>query len=219
MKPAFLALLCAVAFLAACKKSQPSPEFAEANERFTKLYARDLDDAYVSDEIGEIESLLKQVPSNSADHAAAAELLTRIQKGREEREQALAEEEAAAAEGTSLEDAPPFEPANETATPDESAEAPDASVDAGPSGPTQPVSGMTMREFQDRFGSCFSEVPAVEIVGKGPLPAYEVRDLPSCRDRFTGYLSSFVVFENGKVLGRAPKELPPRPAPNPDAGG
>jgi len=77
----FLAVVLLLA-LTGCARKEPSPEFTRASERFNKLYAKELDDAYVDPAIHEVEALLEKVPADSLDAQAAAQLLTRIRDNR-----------------------------------------------------------------------------------------------------------------------------------------
>ena len=63
-------------------RKEPSPEFTRASERFNKLYAKELDDAYLDPAMREVEALLEKVPPDSLDAAAAAQLLSRIRENR-----------------------------------------------------------------------------------------------------------------------------------------
>ena len=71
-----------------CARKEPSPEYTRASERFNKLYAKELDDAYVDPAIHEVEALLEKVPADSLDAQAAAQLLNRIRTNRARIEQA-----------------------------------------------------------------------------------------------------------------------------------
>ena len=71
----------ALLLLLGCKP-QASPEFTEAHQLFSQLYAVHLDAAYARPEMEGVVSLLKAVPANSLDAAAARELLSRIEAGR-----------------------------------------------------------------------------------------------------------------------------------------
>ena len=83
--------------LTGCARKEPSPEYTRASERFNKLYAKELDDAYVDPAIREVEALLEKVPADSLDAQAAAQLLTRIRENRTRIEQASKDREKALA--------------------------------------------------------------------------------------------------------------------------
>ena len=83
------ALLLALSLAGAgCSRKEPSPEFTRASEKFNKLYAQQLDDAYLDPGMREVEALLEKVSPDSLDAAAARQLLTRIREGRGRFEQA-----------------------------------------------------------------------------------------------------------------------------------
>lgn len=69
---------------------RPSPEYEEAHQLFSQLYAVHLDAAYTRPEMERVVSLLKAVSPKSLDAAAARDLLARIEAGRA---QLAAEEE------------------------------------------------------------------------------------------------------------------------------
>jgi murein DD-endopeptidase MepM/ murein hydrolase activator NlpD len=79
-------------------RPRASPEYEEAHQRFSQLYAVHLDAAYGRPEMDGVVSLLQAVPPQSLDAPAAAELLARIATGRsqlaedEERRHAIARE-------------------------------------------------------------------------------------------------------------------------------
>jgi murein DD-endopeptidase MepM/ murein hydrolase activator NlpD len=70
-------------------RPRTSPEYEEAHQRFSQLYAVHLDAAYARPEMDSVVSLLEAVPPSSLDAAAARELLARILAGRAQ----LAQEE------------------------------------------------------------------------------------------------------------------------------
>ena len=63
-------------------RPRPSPEYEEAHQRFSRLYAVHLDGAYARPEMDRVVSLLQRVPPQSLDAAAARDLLARIEAGR-----------------------------------------------------------------------------------------------------------------------------------------
>jgi murein DD-endopeptidase MepM/ murein hydrolase activator NlpD len=74
----FLLLLLA---LPGCRP-RASPEYAEARQRFSALYAVHLDAAYARPEMDLVVHLLEAVPPNSLDAPEAKGLLARIEEGR-----------------------------------------------------------------------------------------------------------------------------------------
>jgi murein DD-endopeptidase MepM/ murein hydrolase activator NlpD len=110
LRSLFLASLTA-GLLLGCRP-RASPEYEEAHQRFSQLYAVHLDAAYGRPEMEQVISLLGAVPERSADAVAARELLARIQAGRAE----LAQEEQARHALVREMLAAPTEPAAELAT-------------------------------------------------------------------------------------------------------
>lgn len=209
--------------LAGCARKEPSPEFTRASERFNKLYAKELDDAYLDPAMREVEALLEKVPPDSLDAAAAAQLLSRIRENRARLDQASKERDTALAEartpptfsGRSVSPPPPPAPGQRPAA----APAPDA----GP--PPAPSAGMTTRDFNRMFGECFEPAGPVEVAGRGTRDSFTLVDTNRCRTQLPGMVNSVVLADGETVLGVVPKTALQRvpadagtPAP-PDAGG
>ena len=213
--------------LAGCARKEPSPEFTRASERFNKLYAKELDDAYLDPGMNEVEALLAKVSPDSLDAAAAADLLKRIRENRARLELASKERETALAEartppsysGRSV--SPP--PAQPTPTSGQRPPPPPP-VDAGPA--TAPSAGMTTRDFNRMFGDCFEPAGPVEVNGRGTRDSFTMLDTSRCRSLLPGMVNSVVLADSQTVLGVVPKTALTRvpvdggapPAP-PDAGG
>ena len=211
--------------LAGCARKEPSPEFTRASERFNKLYAKELDDAYLDPGMHEVEALLAKVPPDSLDAAAAADLLKRIRENRARMEQASKERETALAEartppsysGRSV--SPPPPPPTPT-----SGQRPPPPVDAGPA--SAPSAGMSTRDFNRMFGDCFEPAGPVEVNGRGTRDSFTMVDTSRCRSLLPGMVNSVVLADSQTVLGVVPKTAltrvvvdgGPPPAP-PDAGG
>jgi len=206
-----------------CARKEPSPEYTRASERFNKLYAKELDDAYVDPAIHEVEALLEKVPADSLDAQAAAQLLTRIRENRTRIEQASKDREKALAAART---APTFSGPSVSAPlppPSSRPSAPPA-PDAGPL--SAPTAGMAMRDFNRLFGDCFEQAGPVEVNGRGPRDSYTMVDSDRCRRAMPGLVNSLVLADSETVMGLVPKSalrrtLPdggaPPPAP-PDAG-
>jgi len=209
--------------LPACGRKEPSPEYTRASERFNKLYARELDDAYVDPAMHEVESLLEKVPADSLDAQAAAQLLARIRENRARLEQASRLREKALAEartppsfsGQSV--SPPPAPPGPPRPP------PPPAPDAGP--PSAPSAGMSTRDFSRLFGDCFEPAGPVEVNGRGTRDSYAMVDSYRCRNAMPALVNSVVLADSQTVLGVVPKSAlqrtpvdgGPVPAP-PDAG-
>jgi len=218
----FLAVVLLLA-MTGCARKEPSPEYTLASERFNKLYAKELDDAYVDPAIREVEALLEKVPPDSLDAQAASQLLTRIREGRAriektstDRDKALAAARTAPKfSGPSVSTPPPPpQPASRPAP---------AALDAGP--PSAPTAGMPMREFNRLFGDCFEAAGPVEVNGRGPRDSYSMVDSDRCRRAMPGLVTSLVLADSEAVMGIVPKSALRRtpadggtPPAAPDAG-
>lgn len=218
-----LALLLALA-AAGCSRKEPSPEFTRASERFNKLYAQKLDDAYVDPAIREVEALLERVPADSLDAQAASQLLTRIRDGRSRLETATREREKALAEARTP---PKFSGGSVTAppvSPPPVAARPASPPDAGTT-PLAPSAGMSTREFNRLFGDCFEPAGPVEVSGRGTRDSFTLVDSGRCRTSLPSMANSVVLADSQTVLGVVPKSALRQepvdggtPAPR-DAGG
>ena len=209
--------------LAGCSRKEPSPEYTRASERFNKLYAKELDDAYVDPAMREVEALLERVPTDSLDSQAAAQLLARIRENRTRIEQASKDRDQALAEART---APTFSGRSVSPPPAPPAAAGPrlpAPPDAG--APTAPSAGMTTREFNRLFGDCFEPAGPVEVTGRGTRDSFTMLDSSRCRTAMPGMANSVVLADSQTVLGVVPKTALQRvlldggtPAV-PDAGG
>ena len=209
--------------VAGCSRKEPSPEYTRASERFNKLYAKELDDAYVDPAMREVEALLERVPADSLDSQAAAQLLARIRENRTRIEQASKDREKALAEartaptfsGRSVSPPPAPPPAAGPRLP--------APPDAG--APMAPSAGMSTRDFNRLFGDCFEPAGPVEVTGRGTRDSFTMVDSSRCRTAMPGMANSVVLADGQTVLGVVPKAALQRvlldggtPAV-PDAGG
>ncbi|HEY1335793.1 MAG TPA: hypothetical protein VGF31_16135, partial [Myxococcaceae bacterium] len=202
---------------------EPSPEYTRASERFNKLYAKELDDAYVDPAIREVEALLEKVPADSLDAQVASQLLTRIRENRARIEQASKDRDKALAAART---APKFSGPSVSAPPPPppgARPAPPAPVDAGP--PSAPTAGMPMRDFNRLFGDCFEAAGPVEVNGRGPRDSYTMVDSDRCRRAMPALASAVVLADSEAVMGIVPKSALRRtpadggtPPAAPDAG-
>ena len=209
--------------IAGCSRKEPSPEYTRASERFNKLYAKELDDAYVDPAMREVEALLERVPADSLDSQAAAQLLARIRENRTRIEQASKDREKALAEART---APTFSGQSvspQPAPPPAAGSRPPVPPDAG--APMAPSAGMTTREFNRLFGDCFEPAGPVEVSGRGTRDSFAMVDSYRCRTAMPGMANSVVLADGQTVLGVVPKTALQRvlldggtPAV-PDAGG
>jgi hypothetical protein len=196
--------------LAGCARKEPSPEYTRASERFNKLYAKELDDAYVDPAMHEVEALLEKVPADSLDAQAAAQLLTRIRENRARIEQVSMDREKALAAARG---APTFSGQSVSPPPAPPASRPPAAApDAGP--PSAPTAGMAMRDFNRLFGDCFEAAGPVEVNGRGPRDSYVMMDSDRCRRSMPGLANSVVLADSESVMGFVPKSALRRTLPD-----
>jgi len=212
---------------AGCSRKEPSPEFTRASEKFNKLYAKQLDDAYLDPGMREVEALLEKVPPDSLDAAAAQQLLARIREGRAKFEAADKERAAAMAQAR----VPPTFTGASVSTPTASVTpnpAARAAADAGAgAAPAVPTAGMSTRDFNRYFGDCFEPAGPVEVNGRGPRDSFAMADSARCRQQLPTLVNSVVLADAQTVMGVVPKSALQRtlvdggtPVPAaPDAGG
>lgn len=209
---------------AGCSRKEPSPEFTRASERFNKLYAQQLDDAYLDPGMREVEALLEKVPPDSLDAAAAQQLLTRIREGRGKFEQADKDRAKAMAQARVP---PTFSGSTPVSAPSPSpGPVVRPVVDAGTQAPSAPTAGMSTRDFNRYFGDCFEPAGPVEVNGRGTRDSFAMADQARCRQALPTMVNSVVLADSQTVLGVVPKSALHRtqvdggtpPAP-PDAGG
>ncbi len=202
-----------VASLAACpKRREPSADFSRASEAFSRLYARELDDAFLDPALRDIEALLGHVPEDSLDAQAAADLRARIVQGRTRMQKVITDRQAASAAAL----APPaFNAANTRSAPAAApAPAPRPQADAGTGVPTQPTAGMSVRDFNRLFGDCFQAAGPVTVIGRGQRDTWTLSDASGCQTRFPTFVASVVIGDGDALLGVVPKSslVPPADA-------
>lgn len=211
MTTRFLAVVLLLA-VTGCARKEPSPEFTRASERFNKLYAKELDDAYVDPGMREVEALLEKVSPDSLDAQAASQLLTRIRENRARIEQASTDRDKALAAART---APTFSGPSVTPRP-----APPPAIrpatatppDAGP--PSAPTAGMPMRDFNRLFGDCFEAAGPVEVNGRGTRDSYAMVDSDRCRRAMPALTNSLVLADSETVMGTIPKSALRRSLPD-----
>lgn len=195
----WIVVLLAVPF-SACKKPKPSEQYAQALSLHASLYAQSLDDSYLDPRMAEVEALLRQVDSSSLDYPEAVELLkkisterTRVEAEEKERQEAMAKAmEPTVMPSTGTESAP-------------AAAEPTAPPPAQDAGPSQPVAGMSITEFQQRFGGCFESGPSLEVEGKGQATSYQLKNIANCRDRYPGFDTELVIVQGQTLVGTTPR--------------
>ncbi len=185
----FLALLL---LLPACPKTkQPSPEFQQAHQLFTQLYAQKLNAAFLDPQMAEVEALLGAVRPDSLDAAAAAELKARIAEGKAHQAQVAADLSKVNAP-LPVGETPPT-PAPTVAPPPEV----DAGVDAGTG--DQPTVGQSAAEFNRRFATCFTAGPTLQMEGQGAVESHVLKDIEMCRRQHPGFVGRAVIISQSKV--------------------
>ena len=195
------AVVCAVAVLmvSGCtRRSQPSEQYAQAHQLFSKLYAAQLDDAYGDPAMVQVDALLRQVSQDSSDWRAAKELTHRIEEGRKRLQEADAARKSAAAQAS----APVPYQRMTPETPAQSGAA--AAADAGAS---QPGPHMALAEFTARFSGCFQQGEKINVVGKGMFDTWELKDIANCRDRHPGFDQLYVLTGASEVFMTVAKNL------------
>jgi len=195
------AVVCAIAVLmvSGCtRRSQPSEQYAQAHQLFSKLYAAQLDDAYGDPAMVQVDALLRQVSQDSSDWRAAKELTHRIEEGRKRLQEAEAARKSAAAQAS----APVPYQRMTPEPPGQSAAA--AAADAGAS---QPGPHMALAEFTARFSGCFQQGEKINVVGKGMFDTWELKDIANCRDRHPGFDQLYVLTGASEVFMTVAKNL------------
>ncbi|XXF81364.1 hypothetical protein P2318_16860 [Myxococcaceae bacterium GXIMD 01537] len=190
----------------ACTKEPgpPSEAYAQAHQRFSKLYAQQLDQAYLDPAMTDIETQLQQVPADSVDAPSAQELLSRIREGRA-RQESQQKEKQAALESARTAPPMPSSGAVEEAPPPRAPEPPDAgtAADAGTSKGPQP--GTPASELVAGFNGCFRRGEQVNIEGRGFRERWDMVDRLACRLEFPALAEQVLIIEGGKVLAVLPK--------------
>jgi hypothetical protein len=205
----------------ACRKeaAAPSPEYEQAHQRFSKLYAQQLDQAYLDPQMAEIESQLEGVPSESLDGQSARELLQRIRDGRKRMESSQQETEAAVASARQFDDFP-SSPREDSPAPPPPAAAPEP-VDAGApdAGATQgPVEGSSASALASGYQGCFRRGDTINVTGRGMRESWELADRFSCRQAYPRFANQLVLVEEGRVLSVLAKSLTRLVPTGPDGG-
>lgn len=195
-----------------CKKPQHSAEYTEASGAWSTITAKLGDDAYADPEMTRIEGLLKSVPADSLDAAAAQELLAKIQTERKRVEDDAAAHKRlleAAERGSVMPDSP--RGTEEVPV----AEAPDA-------GHERIHRGMTTEEVYRASDDCFAFTQNMRVRnGDGTEVegvVWERRTLAKCKELFPDLGDSMLVFEHNKLEQIVQKSLITHEVLKPDAG-
>jgi hypothetical protein len=186
-------LLLGLVVLSGCPKPKPSLYYTEASNSYATLTARLGDDAFTDEGMTKIEELLRKVPDDSLDSAAAKQLLGRITG---ERKRIEGEK---AAHDKALEQA--LKPTQGFAGSGSTAEAP-ADVDAG--NPRALRNGMTPEEVTKVSGDCFSYKETIKTFhgdgaeGQGKVWLINADDV--CHKRYPEMEGRALVFEQDKLF-------------------
>lgn len=193
--------------LPACKRKplQPSPQYEKASRIHQDLYVRKLDAAYLDPRMDEAVALLKQVPGESVDSAAAQELLQTIEKGRAQAKAESAEREKAQAElRKGLEALSAVDPSKVL-----NAAAPVAgAADAGtPAEPDPYGEGASLADINRQSGGCLvAGIPFTEEGSTKRGVTYKVASSPECRAKLPGMVDELVLVIDGRVYRRVPAD-------------
>ena len=180
-----------------CRKAPAASEdYAQAHARFSAVYARRLDDAFVDPEMDRVLAQLKEVPGDSLDAASAVALRKRIEDGRAAagRRAAQQEKDRAALRAPAASDPRGFDiPRAQAPLKIEPVLPEDAGVAAA-----GPSVGTLERDLANYRG-CFTSGPPVTVAGKGALPRYELVDRLGCRQEYPAFADRLLLIEQGKV--------------------
>jgi hypothetical protein len=215
MKLSYVALLVAASLLFACNRTAPpSPEYAEAREKWTGLLREKLDGAAADPRAEEVLALLSQVDPRSSDAQFAGELKREIETSRAQAIESARQQEQIVEQAQAALAAPAvFDSDREAAAPAEPAAAepaPDAGVDAGTEN-AEPTEGMDDAEFRTRFARCFEYKHDSLVGGVAGGKVWGMKDLGICRDLHPGLVGKSVLLFESKVASIRPSaELAPK---------
>jgi hypothetical protein len=200
-----IAVLLALALLApGCRKSRlPSEAYRQARAQHVELLGHYAEDGYDRPEAEAILGLLEQVPADSADAEAAAELKTRILAGQKRlSERRAAQDKALAAAG----------PITDVPTGGSAVGAGGAPAGGGEPAAPRIAPGMKLDDFKAAFGDCFESKTSLNVTGvggpdAGPKPgeAWGVKETKECQERHAAEAKSYVVFTEGVLRTVRPK--------------
>ncbi len=183
-----------------CRKPLPSPDYAEASNRYSTLLAVHGDDAFARPEMDELVAQLGRVPEKSRDFAAAQELTAKIAA---ERVRVATANKVVPARPTApvvfpaFNNPPPVEPQVNVAV----------AIDAGMN---ELFQGADFAALQVKFPGCMTSRGQVTMFaadgGTTETEGFELNDSISCKSRLPTFASSNVLLvASGKVLFQMPK--------------
>lgn len=192
-----LLLVSSLVWTTGCRRRKlPSQEFEAANRLFVRVYGEKLDEAFVDPRMVQVEQLLGEVGAESADYAAAQELLSRIHTGREKRQTELnARRELLQAASAPVQMTSRWVPSPPV----------DAGVAQVPdAGAHEPANGMALSDFTHQFSDCFTPWKPIQVtedgVSRGTVDSWELKNIANCRDRHPGFQDRLVLTDPAKVV-------------------
>lgn len=208
-------ILCGLAMLlltAGCRKPKPSVEYLQARGQYDVLVAKEGDDAYFLPEMTAIEGLLKQVPADSLDYAAAQglekEIVAKRTEVQDERDRRAKELEEANKPAVFANDSRPAVP-----------QAPTEPVAGSDPKNAMPKVGMSVGDFERQFGGCFSPGPQITLSEtQEKVGTYVMKDITNCRERHPTMVESMVVIKDNKVLSNSSRKEMKKRTFLPDGG-
>ncbi len=173
--------------LGACHRAAPdSPEYQDAFDLYTKIYAAKLDDAYGDPRMQQVSALLDKVDPASSRAAEAKDLKAKVDQGFadfKKRQDAVAADQKAA-------ETPAKWPTSQ------GGEAPAAPPTPPPTPTNGPSLGMTRDEFLSKYGDCFALKGLYQQAAKQG-EAYVVK--PGCNAKYPALANSLVVLLDSRV--------------------
>ncbi len=189
----FLGLTAALAMSmgAGCRKPvADSPQYEQAFDLYTQLYAAKLDDAYGDPAMSRVLTLLSQVDPASSRAAEASELKSKVEQGQADwqkrQARVVALEQAASA------------PVNWPAGPAPAVASPMPAPATAAAGPSL---GMTRDDFLAKFASCF-DLKGLYEQGGSHGEAYGMK--AACTARYPALQGNLVVLLDNRVSRLVP---------------
>jgi len=170
-----------------------SIDYAQAIELHATLVGSEVDEAYSDPQMEEVVGLLRKVNESHVEHGAALSLLDRIQK---ERERVVAERKAREDALKKAQTPVPFQHSGASASP---AAGRTEVAAPSPRAGDQPEIGMGFRDFDRQFSGCFTQWQSIEVKGRGPMDAYELKDITNCRERHPGFMGKLVLVRGSEI--------------------
>ena len=85
--------------------------------------------------------------------------------------------------------------------------APEPAAEASDAGSNQPSPHMPLAEFTKRFSGCFQPSDRINVIGKGMMDSWELKDIANCRDRHPGFDQLLVLTDGKEVSTNIAKSL------------